>query len=140
MPSSSYNCVKKSDVAKLGKTAAQYKRISTTKRVSQQASKAGGMLLSQMQELIRGEPSLAGTDHQAVADAMRVWSDESNVHVGLPVDHPLMPQAQKMHEIYQVSDVAMDLAQQSGEVEGAFHDNLGLRSQPWWQRMVEMMR
>lgn len=138
MPSSSYNCVKKSDVAKLGKAVAQYKRISSTKRVSQQASKAGGMLLTQMQDLIRGEPSLS--DHQNVADAMRVWSDESNVHVGLPADHPLLPQAQQMHGIYQVSDVALDLAKQSGEIEGAFHDNLGLRSQPWWRRMVEAMQ
>lgn len=138
MPSSSYNCVKKSDVAKLGKVASQYKRISSTKRVSQQARKAGGGLLTQMQDLIRGEPSLA--EYGDVADAMRVWSDEDNVHVGLPADHPLMGRAEDMHQTYQVSQVAFDLAKQSGEVESNFHDNLGLRAQPWWQRMVEMMR
>lgn len=138
MPSSSYNCVKKSDVSKLGKAVSQYKRISSTKRVSQQASKAGVGLLSQMQDLIRGEPSLS--DYGNVADAMSVWSDESNVHVGLPQDHPLLPQAQQMHDVYQVSSVAFDLAKQSGEVESSFHDNLGLRAQPWWRRMVEMVR
>lgn len=138
MPSSSYNCVKKSDVAKLGKSVAQYKRISDPKVVRQQAKKAGGPLLSQMQGLIKNEPSLADYGH--VADAMRVFSHEGNVSVGLPEDHPLLGQAQEMHSIYQVSDVAFDLAQQSGEIEGGFHDNLGLRSQPWWRRMVEAMR
>jgi hypothetical protein len=138
MPSSSYNCVKKSDVAKLGKAVSQYKRISDSKTVRKQASKAGQPLLEQMQGLIRGEPSLSDFGH--IADAMRVFSHDDNVSVGLPADHPLLPSAQQMHNVFQVSDVAFDLAQQSGEVEGAFHDNLGLRSQPWWRRMVEQMR
>jgi hypothetical protein len=138
MPSSSYNCVKKSDVAKLGKAVSQYKRISDPKTIRKQASKAGGPLLEQMQGLIRNEPSLSEYGH--IADAMSVFSHEDNVSVGLPADHPLLPQAQQMHDTYQVSDVAFDLAQQSGDIEGAFHDNLGLRSQPWWRRMVEAMR
>jgi hypothetical protein len=138
MPSSSYNCVKKSDVSKLGKAVAQYKRISDPKVVRKQASKAGGPLLDQMQGLIRNEPSLE--EYRHIADAMQVFSHEDNVSVGLPADHPLMPQAEQMHGVYQVSNVAFDLAQQSGEVEGAFHDNLGLRSQPWWRRMVEGLR
>lgn len=138
MPSSSYNCVKKSDVAKLGKAVSQYKRISNPKQVRRQASKAGGGLLSQMQGMIRDDPTLG--EYRHIADAMRVFSDEDNVSVGLPADHPLLPQAEQMHGIFPVSSAAFDLAQQSGEVEGAFHDNLGLRSQPWWRRMVEAMR
>jgi hypothetical protein len=138
MPSSSYNCVKKSDMTKLGKAVAQYKRISDPKTVRKQASKAGGPLLEQMQGLIQGEPSLS--DYRHIADAMQVFSHEDNVSVGLPADHPLLPQAQEMHNVYQVSEVAFDLAKQSGEIESGFHDNLGLRSQPWWRRMVETLR
>lgn len=135
MSSSSYNCVKKSDVAKLGKVAAQYKRISSEKTVRKQASKAGGGLLNQMQGMIRSDPTLE--EYRHIADALHVFSHEDNVSVGLPEGHPLVGQAEKMHGVFPVSDAAFDLAKQSGEVEGAFHDNLGLRSQPWWRRMVE---
>jgi hypothetical protein len=136
MPSSSYNCVKKSDVAKLGKAAAQYKRMSRERTVRGAASKAGGTLLDSMQGLIKGEPSLA--DHRNVADAMRVFQGDDNVHVGLPAEHPLLPQAQQMHDIYQVSDVAMDLAQQSGEVEAQFLQHLTDESRVWYQKFLGM--
>lgn len=85
-----------------------------------------------MRNLVRGDSSLAS--YQDVGRAFQVWGDKANVHVGLPEDHPLMSRAQEMHSNYQVSDVAMDLAQQSGEVEQQFHNSLMEYAQPsWWQ-------
>jgi hypothetical protein len=134
MPSSAYDCVKKSDVDKLGKAAAQFKRMSSQKTVRSAATKAGGTLRNNMQSLVRGEPSLK--NHQNVGAAFQVWSDDSNVHVGLPAEHPLMGQAQQMHGTYQVSDVAMDLAQQSGEIESEFLQHLTNESRAWYQKFL----
>jgi len=136
MPSSSYDCVKKSDVDKLGKVAAQYKRMSNQRTVRSAAKQAGGTLRDSMAGLINGDPSLKG--HRNVADALHVFQDEKNVHVGLPADHPLMSQAQDMHQSFQVSDVAMDLAQQSGEVEEKFLQHLQDESRAWYQKFLGM--
>jgi len=136
MPSSSYNCVKKSDVAKLGKAAAQYKRMSKAGAVRSAAGKAGDSLRKNMQDLVHGEPSLS--EYQRVAASFHVWHDQKNVNVGLHPDHPLLPQAQKMHQSYQVSDVAMDLAQQSGEIEAEFLRHLTEGSRLWYQRFLGM--
>jgi hypothetical protein len=136
MPSSSFDCVKKSDVDKLGKAAAQYKRMSSQRTVRGAAGKAGGTLRNNMSSLVKGDPSLK--QHQNLADAFHVWQDEGNVSVGLHPDHPLLAQAQQMHQSYQVSDVAMDLAQQSGEIEAEFNRELTQRSRAWYQRFLGM--
>jgi hypothetical protein len=136
MPSSSYNCVKKSDVDKLGKAAAQYKRMSSKGTVRSAASRAGGTLRNQMAGLVKGEPSLK--QYSNVADAFHVWQDEKNVNVGLHPDHPMLGQAQKMHQSFQVSDVAFDLAQQAGEIEEEFLRRLTQQSKTWYQRFLGM--
>lgn len=136
MPSSSFDCVKKSDVDKLGKVAAQYKRMSNQRTVRGAATQAGGTLRNTMSSLVKGDPSLK--QHQNVADAFQVWHDKNNVSVGLPPEHPMLGQAEKMHQSYQVSDVAMDLAQQSGEVEAEFNRELTQRSRAWYQRFLGM--
>lgn len=129
--SSVFNCVNKSDLNRLVKTAGQYGKLNEA-QIRQAAMKAGGSLRSDMRSLVRGDSSLA--NYQDVGRALQVWGDERNVHVGLPENHPLMPRAQEMHSSYQVSDVAMDLAQQSGEVEQQFHNELMAYARPSrWQ-------
>jgi hypothetical protein len=136
MPSSSFDCVKKSDVDKLGKMAAQYKRMSRQRTVRGAAKQAGTMLRDSMSNLIKGEPSLR--EHQNIADALHGWEDQDNVYIGLHPDHPLLPQAQEMHQSYQVSDVAADLASQSGEVEEKFLQHLQDESRAWYQKFLGM--
>lgn len=128
--SSVFNCVNKSDLNRLVKTAGQYGKLNEG-QIRQAAMKAGGSLRSDMRNLVGGDSSLA--NYQDVGRALQVWGDKDNVHVGLPENHPLMSRAQEMHSSYQVSDVAMDLAQQSGEVERQFHNALMAYARPSWE-------
>src|SRR6516164_9724112 len=125
MPSSSFDCVKKSDVDKLGKVIAQYQRMSKAGTVRKAARGAGGTLCNNMASMIKGEPTLR--DYHSLADSLRVWQDEGNVHVGLHPDHPMIQQAE-----------AMDLAKQSGEIEDEFIARLQNESRAWYQKFLGM--
>jgi hypothetical protein len=116
--------------------ADQFKRMSRERTVRGAAAKAGGTLRNTMQSLVQGDPSLK--EYQDVAAAFHVWHDQKNVNVGLPPGHSMMGQAEKMHQSYQVSDVAMDLAKQSGEVEAQFIKELQDRSRAWYQKFLGM--
>jgi hypothetical protein len=130
--SSVFNCVNKSDLSRLGKTAGQYRKLNE-QQIRLAAMKSGESLRADMRNLVRGDSSLAS--YQDVGRALHVWGDKDNVHVGLPENHPLLARAQEMHSSFQVSDVAVDLAQQSGEVEQQFHNSLKESAQPSWWRM-----
>ena len=136
MPSSSFDCVKKSDVDKLGKVIAQYQRMSKAGTVRKAARGAGGTLCNNMASMIKGEPTLR--DYHSLADSLRVWQDEGNVHVGLHPDHPMIQQAEAMHQNFPVSDAAMDLAKQSGEIEDEFIARLQNESRAWYQKFLGM--
>jgi hypothetical protein len=116
--------------------ADQYKRMSKASVVRRAAGQAGGALNKNMQNLVKGEPSLS--QHRNVGEAFRVFHTKDNVNVGLPEDHPLIDQARKMDQDYQVSQVAFELSQQSGEIEQLFHAALGSGSRSWWQRLLGM--
>lgn len=122
MPSSVFSCVNASDVDSLGKIAASYLKISSVEVVVRCATIAGYTLQSSMRSLVYGEPSIS--TYRDVADGFHVWSDNDNVYVGLGEEDPLLTRALEMDRIYQVADVAFDLAKQSGEVEMEFHSEL----------------
>lgn len=124
MPSSSFTCVKPSDLDAIGNAAKAYRKMSDVKVLTQAATKAGEQLKTSMQQTIKGEPSLSG--YHDVADALSVWEADKthNVHVGIPESHALYGRAQEMHDIYPVSDVVMDLARQQDDIQDTFNNAL----------------
>ena len=122
MSSSSFTCVKQSDLDKVAKAANAYKKMSSLKVICQAAKQAGEHLNTAMQTTIKGESTLA--QYHDVADAFHVHEDPSNVYVGLPESHELYGKALDMDKVYPVSDVVMDLTRQQGDTEAAFYDAL----------------
>jgi hypothetical protein len=121
MPSSLFNCVVKSDLARVKSAAGSYKKMSNIKVVMTAGHAAGELLLDRMHQIIMSDSSLAGfTD---VANALTVFED-GNVVAGLPPGHPLVPKARQMEELYPVADVIIDMAKQSGDVAEAFYNSL----------------
>lgn len=136
MRSSSFTCVKSSDLDVITKAAKAYGRLAKTRTVTRSAVKAGQHLNTAMQQTVKGEPSLSAYHH--VADAFHVYESDGNVHVGLPESHELYGTALEMDRIYPVANVVMDLARQQGDTEAVFHDELRSRSRAWWQRALGM--
>jgi len=122
MSSSSFTCVKSSDLDKVKKAATAYKKMSTLKVVCGAAKQAGEHLNKAMQTTIKGESTLS--QYHDVADAFHVHEDSSNVYAGLPDSHALYGKALEMHAVYPVSDVVMDLTRQQGDTEEVFYDAL----------------
>lgn len=122
MPSSSFTCVKTSDLDQITKAARAYKRMSSVKVVTKAAMQAGENLKTAMQKTIKGESTL--NSYHDVADAISVGAGTGNVYVGIPESHLLYARAQEMHQVYPVSDVVMDLTRQQGDTEAAFYDAL----------------
>lgn len=122
MSSSSYRCVKEQDVHTITSASNAYKKMGTSVAVKAAARVAGGQLRTQMEKLVHGEPSLSG--YQDVGRALTVFEDDDNVVVGIPPDDPLLSKAHGMHQIYQLTDVAHDLAKQAGDIEEKFYDVL----------------
>jgi hypothetical protein len=140
MPSSSFTCVKTSDLDKLAKVAQGYKKMSSARVITDAATKAGEHLKGSMQQTIKGESSLS--QYHDVADALQVYESPAawyrraaaavvgrrafprNMHVGLPESHELHGRAQEMEQIYPVTQAAMDLTRQSGDTVAKFRDAL----------------
>lgn len=122
MSSSSFACVKTSDLDAITSAARAYKKMSDVKVICQAAATAGEGLKTAMQKTISGEPTLSRYQH--VSDALQVYGTARNVHVGLPESHELYGDAQKMESVYPVTDVVTDLAQQQGDIEAKFYDAL----------------
>ena len=135
MPSSLFNCVKQSDLAQLGKAADAHKRMAGA--VVPAATSAARVLRGRMYRIGTGESSIAQYRH--VVSGFRVWSDSSNVYVGIPANTPLEADAYKMDQIYSVNEVALSLAKQSGEIKEEFYAQLEKRSQSWGQRLGQML-
>ena len=122
MSSSSFTCVKTTDLEALTRAARAYKRISNVKTVTQAATTAGEHLKTAMQKTITGEHSLL--HYHNVADALCVYDVPNNVVVGLPESHTLYGAALEMERVYPVVDVVMDLTQQQGDTEDKFYEAL----------------
>jgi hypothetical protein len=124
MASSSFTCVKTSDLDAIRQAAQAYKKMSNVQVITQAAMTAGRHLSTAMSKTIKGDPSLK--NYHDVADSLGVWEAENphNVHVGIPESHALAEKAQQMHEVYPVKDAVVDLTQQQGDTEAAFLDAL----------------
>ena len=122
MSSSSFTCVKSSDLASVARAARAYRKISSVKVITQAACQAGEHFKTAMQKTITGESTLL--HYHNVSDALSVYAVPNNVHVGLPESHELHGTAQEMEEVYPVTDVVTDLTRQQGDTEAAFYDAL----------------
>jgi hypothetical protein len=123
MPSSLFNCVKQADVDMLGKAARQYGKMQ--KAVMPAARAAGEVLRGHMQTLIKGEGSIS-LFHD-VADHLQVFEDQGNVVVGIPPSPGVWGMASianQMENQYQITEVATELASQSGDIEEVFYSEL----------------
>jgi len=103
------------------KAASSYKKMSDTKVVLAAGHTACELLVERMHMIIMSDSALA--DYADVANALTTFED-GNVVAGLPPGHPLVPKARQMEQIYPVSDVVIDMAKQSKDVEGAFCNSL----------------
>jgi hypothetical protein len=118
-----YSCVNAAALTQLGRLAQAYKRMATPPVLDAAAMKVGEHLRSDMQKRIQREPSLS--DYHDVADALQVHQDHrGNWLVGVPAEHPLAAKAEKMHGIYQLTDVTRDLESQSNVAQRMFYDEL----------------
>jgi hypothetical protein len=122
MPSSSFTCVKTTDLDAIARAARAYAKMSNVKVVTQAAKKAGEHLKTAMQKTITGESSLL--HYHNVSDALSVYESSGNVHVGLPESHALHGTALEMESVYPVTDVVTDLSRQQGDIEAKFYDAL----------------
>jgi hypothetical protein len=122
MSSSSFTCLKPSDLDKVTKAAAAYRKMSDVKVVTRAASQAGERLKTAMQTTIKGESTLS--QYHDVSEALQVYQEAGNVQVGLPDSHPLYGRACDMENVFPVADVVMDLSRQQGDTEAAFYDAL----------------
>jgi hypothetical protein len=123
MPSSLFNCVKQADVEMLGKAARQYGKMQ--KAVMPAAHAAGEALRGHMQMLIKGESSIS-LFHD-VAEHLQVFEDQGNVVVGIPSSPGVWGMASianQMENHYQITEVATELARQSGDIEEVFYSEL----------------
>jgi len=116
MPSSLFNCVNAQDLAQVRNMAAQYQKMS--KAVVPAACAAGEVMLANMKRIGQGEYSIR--DFHVLIDRFRVTADQENVYVGLPPNSRLTPAAEAMDKLYQLNEVVIDLAKQSGDVEEKF--------------------
>jgi hypothetical protein len=122
MASSSFTCVKASDLDKVAKAATAYRKMSSLSVICGAAKEAGEHLNTAMQKTGKGESTIS--QYHDVVDAFHVHEDASNVYVGLPESHELYGKALDMDKIFPVADVVMDLTRQQGDTEAMFYDAL----------------
>lgn len=117
-----YSCVSASDLATVKKAADSYKKMGDLNTVKAAARSAGSQLQDRMRKMVEGEASLRS--YADVGESITIFEDGRNMVVGIPPNTPTALRAANMHSIYQLTDVAQDLASQSGDIEQHFLDEL----------------
>lgn len=119
MPSSGYSCVNSADMTALSKAIDVYKTLSDKSVVVEAATTAGQHLKTAMQKTIR-----TFTKFPDVAAGLQVWSDSSNVYVGIPPGDGLLPRALEMDKGFPLAETVTDLTRQMGDTQDAFFEAL----------------
>jgi hypothetical protein len=127
MPSSAYQWIyADSDQFQAWETAInQWKQMSDSSTIVQAGEAAGRIIQTQLQDLIYGESTVNGADGQDysdVAERVIVWSDKSNVYVGVPDGDPGLPRAEEMDVGFPALETAFELAGDSAKT--AFEQKL----------------
>jgi len=104
------------------KAADSYKKMGDLNTVKAAARSAGSQLQDRMRKMVEGEASLRS--YADVGESITIFEDGRNMVVGIPPNTPTALRAANMHSIYQLTDVAQDLASQSGDIEQHFLDEL----------------